>query len=238
MRFQALAADYDGTLSSDGKVDDSTLDALQRLRASRRKLILVTGRHLPDLCNVFPHLYVFDRLIVENGGLLYRPESREEKLLAEPPDERFLSLLRQTGVPFSAGRIIVATWKPHEQEVLNAIRDLGLELQVIFNKGAVMVLPSGVNKGAGLAVALGELKLSPHNVVAIGDAENDHALFNICGCSVAVANALPALKERADLVLPSARGGGVTEICEQLIADDLAIYYAERDSLTVGDRPR
>jgi HAD superfamily hydrolase (TIGR01484 family) len=240
MHFLALAADYDGTLASDGKVDDSTFDALQRLRASGRKLILVTGRHLPDLCNVFPQLDVFDRVIVENGGLLYRPETREQKLLTEAPNQRIVSLLQRRGVPFSPGRTVVATWKPHEGEVLKAIRDLGLELQVIFNKGAVMVLPSGVNKGTGLAVALDELKLSPENVVAVGDAENDHALFRMCGCSVAVANAVPALKERADIALSSARGAGVTEICEQLIANDLAIYYAQlkRDSLSLGERPR
>ena len=61
--------------------------------------------------------------------------------------------------------------------MLEAIRDLGLELQVIFNKGAVMVLPSGVNKATGLDAALDELGLSPHNVVGVGDAENDHAFL-------------------------------------------------------------
>ena len=238
MRFLVLAADYDGTLAADGKVDDSTLDALQRLRATGRKLILVTGRHLPDICNVFPHLDLFDRVVVENGGLLYRPQSRDQKLLTEPPNERFLSLLREREVPFSAGKTIVATWKPHEEEVLKAIRDLGLDLQVIFNKGAVMVLPSGVNKGTGLATALEELQLSPHNVVGGGDAENDHAFLKVCECSVAVDNALPALKERADVVLSKARGAGVTELCEQLIARDLADYDSKlkRHSLTLGER--
>jgi HAD superfamily hydrolase (TIGR01484 family) len=158
MHLLVLAADYDGTLASDGKVDDSTIEALERVRSSGRKLILVTGRHLPDLCKIFPNLELFDRVIVENGGVLYRPQTREQKLLTEPPDERFVSLLQQRQVPFSTGRTIVATWHPHEEEVLKAIRDLGLELQVTFNKGAVMVLPSGVNKGTGLAAALQELQ--------------------------------------------------------------------------------
>ena len=61
--------------------------------------------------------------------------------------------------------------------MLDTIRDLGLELQVIFNKGAVMVLPAGVNKASGLAAALADLGLSPHNVVGVGDAENDHAFL-------------------------------------------------------------
>ena len=53
--------------------------------------------------------------------------------------------------------------------MLEAIRELGLELQIIFNKGAVMVLPAGVSKASGLEAALALLKLSPHNLVGIGD---------------------------------------------------------------------
>ena len=235
MHLLVLAADYDGTLASDGKVDASTIDALERVRSSGRKLILVTGRHLPDLCKIFPNLELFDRVIVENGGVLYRPQTREQKLLTEPPDERFVSLLQQRQVPLSTGRTIVATWHPHEEEVLKAIRDLGLELQVIFNKGAVMVLPSGVNKGTGLAAALQELQLSPHNAVGIGDAENDHAFLKLCECAVAVDNALPALKERADVVLSKPRGAGVEELCQQLLDRDLAYdSLLKRHSLALG----
>jgi phosphoglycolate phosphatase (TIGR01487 family) len=227
MHFLVLAADYDGTLAWDGKVDDRTIDSLQRLRASGRTLLLVTGRHLPDLRTVFDRLDLFDRVVAENGGLLYRPQSHEEKPLADPPDPRFLNLLRERGIPYSAGRTIVATWKPHENAVLEAIRDLGLELQVIFNKEAVMVLPSGVNKGTGLKAALKELAISPQNVVAIGDAENDHALLRMAGCSVAVANALDVLKEEADIVTRSPRGQGVTEICDQLLENDLENYQSK-----------
>src|SRR5205085_5729096 len=122
----------------------------------------------------------------------------------------FVELLRSRGVaPMSVGRTIVATWRPHEHTVLNVIHDLGLELQVIFNKDAVMVLPSGVNKATGLVAALPELGLSPHNVVGVGDAENDHAFLKVCECSAAVANALPAVKDTADVVARHDHGAGV-----------------------------
>jgi hypothetical protein len=94
-------------------------------------------------------------------------------------------------------------------------------MQVIFNKGAVMVLPSGINKGTGVRAALDALRLSPHNAVAIGDAENDHALLAACECGVAVANALPMLKERADLVTRADHGDGVAELADRLIESDL-----------------
>jgi len=223
MRYFCLVCDYDGTIAHDGRCTPSTVAALKRVRASGRKLILATGRQLPELQDVFPEHSIFDRIIAENGAILYRPESKDCKALADPPDPAFVDELRRRGVhPLSVGQCIVATWHPHESTVLEVIRDLGLELQVIFNKDAVMVLPSGVNKATGLKVALKELHLSPHNAVGVGDAENDHVFLSMCECSVAVANALPALKERADLVTAGSHGAGVEELIEKLLLEDLA----------------
>jgi hydroxymethylpyrimidine pyrophosphatase-like HAD family hydrolase len=222
MRYLALASDYDGTLAHDGRVDEPTVAALERLLASGRKLIMVTGRELPELQTVFPHLDLFDWVVAENGALLYCPGSKEEKPLTPPPPEPFVELLRKRGVsPLSVGRGIVAAWHPHETIILDTIRDLGLELEIIFNKGSVMVLPSGVNKATGLAVALKEMGLSPHNVVGIGDAENDHSFLSFCEFGVAVDNALPMLKEKADLVTRGHHGAGVVELIDRLIANDL-----------------
>lgn len=223
MRYIVLACDYDGTLACDGRVDEKTLVAIERVRASGRKLVLVTGRELDDLRQVFPRLDLFDRVVAENGALLYLPATREEKVLSERPPAEFVRALHERGVaPISVGRVIVATWHPHENTVLETIRDLGLELQVIFNKGAVMVLPSGVNKATGLSAALSELGVSPHNAVGVGNAENDHSFLGLCECAIAVANALPMLKECADLVTSAEHGAGVIELIRQLLASDLA----------------
>ena len=153
-----------------------------------------------------------------------------------PPDA-FVHALREQGVgPISVGRVIVATWEPHERAVLQVIHTLGLELNVIFNKGAVMVLPTGVNKATGLVAALEELDLSPHNAVGVGDAENDHAFLEICEASAAVANALPALKQRADFVTVGDHGAGVAEVIGKLVADDLSELAARlgRHALVLG----
>ena len=106
--------------------------------------------------------------------------------------------------------------------MLETIRDLGLELEVIFNKGAVMILPTGVNKATGLAAAMKELGVPSESVVGVGDAENDHAFLSFCGCGIAVSNALPALKAHADLVTKGPHGEGVTELIDLLIETDLA----------------
>ena len=223
MRYHALATDYDGTAATHGVLDDATAAALVRLRATGRKLLLVTGRQIADLQAACPSLGLFDAIVAENGALVYRPTSREVRLLAAPPPSDFVQALRARGVdPISIGQVVVATLTPHENTVLEVIRALGLELQVSFNKGAVMVLPSGVNKATGLDAALAELGLSRHNVVAVGDAENDHAFLSSCECAVAVANAIGSLKARADWVTPGAHGAGVTAVVDALLGDDLA----------------
>lgn len=235
MRYLALAADYDGTLARDGRVDDGTVAALERLRATSRKLILVTGRVLDELLAIFPRVELFDLVVAENGGVLFDPQARSTELLAEAPPARFVETLHARGVaPVAVGRTIVATWMPNEVAVLEAIRDLGLELHVIFNKGAVMVLPTGITKASGLAAALDRLRLSPHNVVAVGDAENDHSMLRFAEYGAAVANAVPLLKEAADLVLARDHGDGVAELVDRLVDDDLATHPALRRTILLG----
>ena len=235
MYFLALAADYDGTIAHDGVVDDQTIHALKEFKASGRRLILVTGRELPDLKRVFPELGIFDRVVAENGALIYDPASEQERSLAAPPPAAFIEKLKERKIaPLSIGRTIVATWQPHEAAVLEIIRDLGLELNIIFNKGAVMVLPPGINKSAGLEAALAELELSGHNVVGVGDAENDHAFLQSCGCAAAVANALPMLKASADIVLSGERGGGVVELLDRVRREDAKLAPPDRHGIRVG----
>jgi HAD superfamily hydrolase (TIGR01484 family) len=234
MHFHCLATDYDGTLATDGRVSEPTIDALVRLRATGRNLVLVTGRLVADLEEVFPHLDLFDQIVAENGAVIYRPEDRSERVLHDAPAAFFIEALRAKGVePLSLGHVIVATWHPHEAAVLDAIQELGLELQVIFNKGAVMVLPSGANKATGLAAAMAELGLSARNVVGVGDAENDHAFLAACELSFAVDNALEALKDRCDVVLAHDHGDGVHELIERVLEDDLASVIGSVDRLLI-----
>ncbi len=238
MRFYALASDYDGTLAHHGKVAPQTVDALERLVDTGRRLLLVTGRELPELLEVFPQIELFEWVVAENGALLYRPSNREEIPLIDPPPEEFIAALHARGVePLSVGRGIVATWEPYQTAVLDAIQACGLDLQVIFNKGAVMILPSGVNKASGMRAALEQMNLTPHEVVGVGDAENDHSFLNLCECSVAVANALPALKERVTRVTQRDHGDGVTELIDQLIDNDLQEWTRGTGGLLLGHDP-
>jgi hydroxymethylpyrimidine pyrophosphatase-like HAD family hydrolase len=221
-RFRALAVDYDDTLATNGGVTPGVLQGLQQLKDSGRRLLLITGRQLDELKVVGPDLRIFDRVVAENGALLYRPETGEEVPLGTPPGQAFVDLLRRKQVtPISVGRVIVATRTPQEVRVLKAIKELGLELEIIFNKGAVMVLPSGVNKASGLTQALHELRVPADRVVGVGDAENDHAFLDACGFGVAVANAVPSLKAHAKLVTTGEAGDGVLEVIARMLSASL-----------------
>jgi HAD superfamily hydrolase (TIGR01484 family) len=233
--FLALACDYDGTIAHHGRVDAETLSVLSRFKETGRRLVLVTGRELSDLRQAFPNVGIFDLLVVENGAVLYDPHHEEEYVLSPPPQEEFVQQLKLRGVqPLSVGRSIVATWEPHQTAVLETIQELGLELQIIFNKGAVMVLPSGINKAAGLGAALAKLELSFHNAVGVGDAENDHAFLKACGCAAAVFNALPSVKETADVKLTKDHGAGVIELIELIERLDSRIVGPERNGISIG----
>jgi hydroxymethylpyrimidine pyrophosphatase-like HAD family hydrolase len=237
MRYLALATDYDGTLAENGRVRQRTKDALVRLRKSGRRAVLVTGRELGDLQSVFDGLALFDRVVAENGALLYDPATRKETVLAEPPPPELARRLAARGAhPLGVGRVIVSTREPHHVAALEIVHELDLEWQLIFNKGAVMLLPSGVNKQTGLQRALDELGLSMRNTVAAGDAENDHAMLAAAECGVAVANALDALKDRADLVVRGSRGSGVEELIDRMLADDLRSVVVARHALLLGTR--
>ena len=221
MKYRALASDYDGTIALDGRVDAHTLDALRRVRAAGLRLILVTGRELTDLFNTFEHLEVFDRVVAENGAVLFDPASKTIDTLAPAPPVPLVERLTREGVPMSVGHSILATVEPHEHAVLAAIRDLRLEWHVIFNKGSVMALPADVTKATGLAPALEALGVSHDQTIAIGDAENDQVFLRRCGLAVAVENALPAVKALVDMVTAAPRGAGVTELIDRWLGGGL-----------------
>jgi hydroxymethylpyrimidine pyrophosphatase-like HAD family hydrolase len=221
MKWRALATDFDGTIATDGVVDEPTRLALVRLRSANVRIFLVTGRELSDFQGMNDFLPVFDMIVAENGAVLYEPGSGTTRSLGAPPPESFIAELSRRGVTPGVGISIVATREPFQTIVLDVIKELGLELQVIFNKGAVMVLPSGINKASGLRAALETFGLSPAEVIAVGDAENDHAFLEMCGLPVAVANALPALKEKAALVTQHSSGAGVTELIDAVLRGEL-----------------
>jgi hydroxymethylpyrimidine pyrophosphatase-like HAD family hydrolase len=238
MIIHVLACDYDGTIAEGGRVSEPTARALERVRESGRKLVLVTGRTLRDLRDVCPEFErKFDVIVAENGGVLYQPGIREVKTLGEPPEPALLDALLRRGVGFALGTSSIHTSSDAAEAALAAIRETGLERTLVFNRRSLMLLPGGVTKGSGLQAALAAMELSPHNTVGIGDAENDHAFLALCEFAVAVADAVPALRERAEVVTRAPGPPGAVEFIEEQLLKDLVevLPRVARHQLPLGE---
>jgi hydroxymethylpyrimidine pyrophosphatase-like HAD family hydrolase len=183
MHLLALAADFDGTLSEGSRVNPETWNAIRQLRDSGRKMILVTGRSIDYLIPAVPRLEAFDRIVAENGAVLYRPAERKTVALSAGLPHLLIERLREQRVePLWLGDIVVSTRAANARAVRDAIQELDLEAEIAINKETIMVLPAGVNKATGLAVALDDLAIPPEAVVSVGDGENDTILFGFTGC--------------------------------------------------------
>jgi len=216
--FQALVTDFDGTLACEGMVSAQTLAALRRLKAAGLYLILATGRRLDELIAIFPAIGLFDEVVAENGALRYQPATRTSQLLVRAAKGRILEMLRDEGVaPLLVGQIVISAPQVHEAAIRAAVATSRLPLHVICNKDSVMILPAGVDKAFGVKAALNALDVSPEHVVGVGDAENDIDFLVRCGLAVAVGNALPEVKARAQMVTRATHGAGVAELAEWLL---------------------
>jgi hydroxymethylpyrimidine pyrophosphatase-like HAD family hydrolase len=230
--FRAVAADFDGTLA-DGQVAPDTMAALAEARASGIRVILVTGRIMSELRAVFPAVedYV-DAVVAENGALVITPLGVRQ--VGAPIGRAVSAALADRGVVHRNGQVLVACTAADEPVALEVIRKLGLDCQLVRNRGELMILPAGVTKGIGLLEALGDLGLSYHNTIGVGDAENDHSLLDCCEIGVAVANAVDAIRAHADMVLTLPDGQGVADLLRGPLLSGRAHLHPRRWQITLG----
>lgn len=223
MRFRLLACDYDRTIATEGVVVEQVKRSLTEVRDSGRRLLLVTGRTMEELLDVFQDLPLFDRIVCENGALLYSPDTRAERLLCPPVPPELVADLRRSALPrVVAGRGIVSAPAESDVVVEAAMRRLGVEWELIYNRDSVMVLAPGCSKASGLGAAAADLGVAMQQVVTVGDGENDAALLEAGAIGVAVENAVDMLKERADIVLTRPGPDGISDLCASLAQHDLA----------------
>ena len=220
MKYEILATDYDETLAEEGIVSDASHDALMAFRQAGGSIILITGRELSDLKQVCTCLDAFDLIVAENGALLYWPYIKQEKLLAPVAPQELVVALQQRGVePLSVGRTIVATREPHSNVARNLIEEMRWPIEIIYNKGAVMLLPAGIDKGHGFRHARKHLDLNHKKTIGFGDGENDYAFLKDCDLSVAVSNATQELKSQVDCVANHPSGLALQQFIQELVRE-------------------
>lgn len=235
MKFSALALDFDGTIAHNDTLDPEVRKAIAELRARGIVVILVTGRILSDLRRVAGDLHFVDAVVAENGAAIEFPDSGYSTALGPSPPPPLLAELQRQEIPFAAGQSIVEAAARDAPAILTILQRLELPLVLAFNRGRVMLLPQAISKATGLREALTILRLSEHNTVGIGDAENDHELLRACETGVAVAWGSEALKASADYVLPGDGPPAVAGYIRQLAAaGQLPAELRSRRRLTLG----
>ena len=234
MRFRALALDFDGTITQDGRLHPEVRAAIDESRARGVAVILVTGRILEDLRRVVGDLRIFDAVVAENGAVLAYPEKGRSMTLAHPPPAILLEEFGRRGIPAVAGECLIEADAALAPRILEVIRERELPLVILFNRGRLMILPQAVSKGTGLREALFTLRLSPHNAIAIGDAENDHSMLEACEVGVAVPWGSESLRAVADEVLRGSDPGAVAAYIRQVTAELRLPKKRKRRQLLLG----
>lgn len=235
-RVRLVALDYDGTLTLGGRPDPRVLAAVRAVRERGIFVVLVTGRILRELRGEWPAVDEwFDGIVAENGCVLARGGTA--KPIAPEVAGSLAGLLAQRGVYARHGEVLSALRRADGPAALGAIAASGLDCQLVYNRDELMILPAGVSKGTGLRVLLDELGVSRHDAVGVGDAENDHALLEVCGLGVAVENAVPALKARADRVLTDPSPSGLVALLSSLARGEPVAPGTGRYWLRLGVTP-
>ncbi len=211
------------------------LAALGRARAAGLRLLLVTGRTFFDLTRVCERLDLFDTVIAENGGVVYLPAVGAIRDLAPPPPRALLAELDRRGIFLHVGRVVVGMARADEAGVREAMAASGASLAFSYNRDALMLLPVGISKGTALRQVVGDLGLSFHDVLALGDAENDLELFEVCGGAGCPASAVAEVRARADWVFEGEDGPAIARaILGPIVAGNLPPSRVGRAGVALG----
>jgi len=208
-----LAFDFDGALADKGTVPLALQTALEHLCTAGYALFMVTGRQVESI-DLGPLRNVFAGIVWENGAVLHHTATDELYLPFGRIDPYLVEALEAAGVPLEHGRAIVFTHAPYDETVWPVLNEWGGDAVVVHDKGTVRILPPGTAKGTGLERLLRLCGFSPCNLVCFGDGESDLSLLQLGEVGVAVADAVPSLKQVADLVTTQPGPTGVLEALE------------------------
>lgn len=236
MYCRVIACDFDGTGAADGHPAPELHAALAAARAHGIVTLLATGRVLEDVQRACEELSPFDAIVAENGAIVFLCGLGRTIQIGNPPPEHFLGELRAQGVPFHTGAVIVGTWEQHAYKVLELIRRFGIDAQLVFNRAALMVLPSGITKAVGIRRALDELGRSERNLIAFGDAENDIPMLMAAEVGVAARDSVPAVASLCDESLSQPGGAGVAAYIRKLLEHGGVMPTPNRRAVLLGKK--
>ena len=218
MKLRVLALDFDGTIAVNGRLDRSVADAIRDARRAGVMTVLVSGRMLTDVQSVLPAPDLFDAIVAENGAVVQVQDAAHPIILARGLNPVLVAELRRRGVHPQSGRCMTEFDAEAAPDVVASLHALDIPYGVGFERGKLLVLPQGVGKASGLGEAVWRLGSSLHNAVAIGDAEDDLPMLDVCEIGAAVAWGSEVLQRAAGEVVPGSGPAAVADYIRRLLA--------------------
>ncbi len=222
--WKAIASDFDGTLTDErGRLSIESLIAVREAEDNGIPLILASGRELADLRILSRVIGTSGPIIAENGGVVWNPRTLTKRVQGDrtkvlkayhtlmdhleqlDPDK---PRIRETDVVLRGRKM---------NELLAILNTEELGVHILDADVATHITDVNTHKGSGLKVAAEMLGIDPSNIVAIGDSENDIALFQAAGASYAVANAYPSLKANATVTMERSFGPGCADAIRRVL---------------------
>lgn len=214
-RTRIFVFDYDGTLTLEsGEFPQETREALWQVYKEKLALLgIVSGRQLPYLKQINENLgKPFSFLVGENGALFYFSDLDKLNIVGRDWSQKARNAFKDQDFEIQFWEIIGSSKRENTAKITEVLRSSGLEAKLAPNKNSVMVCPPNVDKGTGVASAVAHYgDTSQILLTCFGDGENDVALFGPADVGVAMSNAVPQLKQIADVVTKKEGGYGVAE---------------------------
>jgi len=197
--IRLVMADVDGTLTSSGdSISPSVSKAVHRLEEHGIIVGLVSGRTIPMLESLAKKLRISGPIIAENGGVA-KLKANGELLDLDYSRQAALKALERLKAKFpnrikeredNRDRLVdVVFWSQgiQTEELMKYLEDAQL-----LDSGYILhIMQKGINKGKTLMRLLrliGEGRLSPSEVLVVGDSTTDLSLFKLFPNSVLIPN--------------------------------------------------
>lgn len=239
-----IAIDMDGTLLNENhELSPYTKSVIKRAQEKGIHIVLSTGRPLVLCYDYHQDLALKTDIVTANGAQIWTPN---KKILAEytfdssiaeelwhygnlnnhymwmvATNEMFRNSSRPSlfqnydWIKLGFGRLS-AEEKSIIWEKLIKISDLEITSSSRYN---VEVNPKNVNKANGLKIVTERLGIRFDNVIAIGDSLNDKTMLEAAQIGVAMDNAIPEIKELADVITDSNQNDGVAKVINHVIKE-------------------
>ena len=222
--MKAIAVDIDGTITDKNrKICVNAINAIRKAEAKGYPTILVTGNILCAAKMVAIMVGISGGIVGENGGVVYTPKRNLILGDIEKCKLAYQFLKSEYDVEkteFSDLRLSEIAINRNID--VNIVKETvkNFDVEVYDTKFAIHLTDPLVNKGKSLEIAAKDMGITPDEILAIGDSENDLEFLEVAGFKVAVSNADDELKENTDYVTKNPYGDGTAEAIEKFILND------------------